>query len=157
MNLNIIKINDYAPDFNLYDHNNKLIKLSDTVDKKILLSFHPLAWTNICAQQMKIIEKEISSFNNFNVIPYGISIDTVPSKKEWAKSLDIKSFSLISDFWPHGNYAQSIGIFRNDDGFSERANILLDENKKVIWIKIYEISKLPEFNEIFDFLKSYRK
>jgi len=157
MNLNSIKIGDLVPDFNLYDHNNKLIKLSEYNDKKILLSFHPLAWTDVCAKQMKIIEKEKSTFNNNNVIPFGISIDTVPSKKEWAKSLDIKSFSLISDFWPHGNYAQSIGMFRKEDGFSERANILLDENRKVIWFKIYEISTLPEFNEVFYFLKSFRK
>jgi peroxiredoxin len=154
MNNNLIKVGELIPEFTLYNQDNKIIKLSGITNKKILLSFHPLAWTKVCSEQMKLIEKNINNFNDNNVIPFGLSIDTVPSKKEWAKSLGIKSFSLISDFWPHGNYAQTLGIFREEDGFSERVNILIDENKKVIWMKIYPISELPVFEEIFDFLKN---
>jgi peroxiredoxin len=152
MNSSLIKVGELIPEFMLNNQDNKIIKLSGIINKKILLSFHPLAWTKVCSEQMKLIEKNINNFNVNNIIPFGISIDTVPSKKEWAKSLDIKSFSLISDFWPHGNYAQTLGIFREEDGYSERVNILIDENKKVIWMKIYPISELPLFEEIFDFL-----
>jgi peroxiredoxin len=154
MNSSLIKVGGLIPEFTLNNQDNKIIKLSGIINKKILLSFHPLAWTKVCSEQMKLIEKNMNNFDDNNVIPFGLSIDTVPSKKEWAKSLDIKSFSLISDFWPHGNYAQTLGIFREDDGFSERVNILIDENKKVIWMKIYPISELPLFEEIFDFLKN---
>jgi peroxiredoxin len=155
MNNNLIRVGDSLPAFNLHDQNNKIVKLAGINNKKVLLSFHPLAWTKICSEQMKSIEKNINSFEKFNVIPFGFSVDSVPCKKEWAKSLEIKSFSLISDFWPHGDYAQILGIFREEDGFSERVNILIDENKKIIWIKIYSISELPDFEEIFDFLNKY--
>lgn len=46
-----------------------------------------------------------------------------------------------------------MGLFREEDGFSQRANILLDEEKRVVWFKIYEIKELPPVEEIIDFLE----
>jgi alkyl hydroperoxide reductase subunit AhpC len=49
--------------------------------------------------------------------------------------------------------AKSFGLFRDKDGFSERANIIIDENQKVIFPKIYPTSQLPDFDEILKFLE----
>jgi len=65
----------------------------------------------------------------------------------------VKSISLLADFWPHGGVAKQYGIFREAGGFSERANIIVDEDQKIALIKIYEISQLPDIEEIIDFLK----
>lgn len=48
-----MKTGDKIPDFVLKDQHNKELCLSNLKDKKVLLSFHPLAWTKVCAQQMK--------------------------------------------------------------------------------------------------------
>jgi len=37
-----------SPDFTLKDHHNKEFTLSELRGKKVLLSFHPLAWTKVC-------------------------------------------------------------------------------------------------------------
>lgn len=47
------KIGEIAPDFVLKDQKGEVFKLSDFRGKKVLLSFHPLAWTDICAKQMQ--------------------------------------------------------------------------------------------------------
>ena len=60
---------------------------------------------------------------------------------------------LAADFWPHGEVAQAYGIFREKNGFSERANIILDEKGKIVFFKVYEISQLPDINEIIAFIK----
>ncbi len=104
----IIKIGDKAPDFTLDDHNEKPFRLSDTKGKKILLSFHPLAWTSVCAQQMQSLEENKKYFDKNNTIAVGISVDPTPSKKAWAQYLDIKNTRLLSDFWPHGAVAQDL-------------------------------------------------
>jgi peroxiredoxin len=83
----------------------------------------------------------------------GLSIDSVPCKAAWAKSLKIKNTRLLSDFWPHGALAKSLGILRAE-GFSERANIILDEAGKVMFIKIYPIRELPDIAEILTALKA---
>jgi len=149
----MVKIGDTAPDFTLKDHNKNDVKLSAYKGKKVLLSFHPLAWTKICAEQMKSLEKNSRRFEDSKTVALGMSIDTVPSKNAWAKALDIEKTRLISDFWPHGEVARSYGLFRKKEGFSERANVIIDEDQKVVFIKIYEISQLPDISEILDLLK----
>lgn len=143
-----------AFDFVLFDHNKEEFRLSDYRGKKILLSFHPLAWTGVCADQMKSLEENFEVFNNLNTIAVGVNIDSIPSKNAWAKSLDIKNTRLLSDFWPHGKVAELYHLFREKEGFSERANIIVDENQIIKFFKIYDLSELPDINEIIDFLKN---
>ena len=142
-----------APDFILFDQNKNDFKLSDFKRKKVLLSFHPLAWTAVCAKQMQSLEKHQNDFKELTTIAVGINVDPVPSKKAWADSLDIKHIRLLSDFWPHGKVAKLYNIFREKEGFSERANIIINENQENEFVRIYEIGELPDINEILTFLR----
>ncbi len=149
----VIKAGDKAPDFSLKDQHNKELRLSEFKGKKVLLSFHPLAWTKVCARQMQSLEKNREVFDKLNTVALGLSVDTVPSKHAWAKELDIKEIRLLSDFWPHGEIAKLYGIFRAENGISERANIIVDEEQKVIFVKVYDIPQLPDIDEIINLLK----
>jgi len=148
-----IQKGETAPDFTLRDHNGEEFKLSDLRGNKVLLSFHPLAWTDICARQMQSLEANADTFASLNTVAVGISVDSIPSKKAWAESLEIKKTRLLSDFWPHGEVIGLYGLFREKDGFSERANIILDENGKVIFSKVYPVSELPDIREVIEALK----
>lgn len=143
-----IAIDEYAPNFVLKDNRGQDICLSDFKGKKVLLSWHPLAWTKICADQMQALETNLAEFEKQNTIPLGLSIDSYPSKNAWAKELKIANVKLLADFWPHGKAAQDFGLFREQEGVSERANVLLDETGKVIWVKIYPIHELPDMDEV---------
>jgi peroxiredoxin len=151
-----VKIGKKAKNFLLKDQNGKEIKLSQFEGKRVLLSFHPLAWTSVCAKQMKSLEKNKKILDSLNTVALGINVDPVPSKHAWAKSLGIKNTSLLSDFWPHGEVAKLYGIFREKNGFSERANIIVDKNQKIVFFKVYEISQLPDMKEIISFLKKLK-
>jgi peroxiredoxin len=52
--------------------------------------------------------------------------------------------------------AKSYDIFREKDGFSERANIIVDEDMKVIFAKTYPISQVPDIEEVIKFLAGKR-
>ena len=108
----MVKTGDTAKDFTLRDQDGNEFYLSALKGKRVLLSFHPLAWTKVCAEQMKSLEKNLERFDKLNTVAVGMSVDTVPSKKAWAKELGIKNTRLISDFWPHGKIADLYGIFR---------------------------------------------
>ena len=149
----VIKGGDKAPDFSLKDQHSKEFRLSEFKGKKVLLSFHPLAWTKVCARQMQSLEKKREVFDKLNTVALGLSVDTVPSKHAWAKELGIKETRLLSDFWPHGEIAKLYGIFRAENGISERANIIVDEEQMVIFVKVYDIPQLPDIDEIINFLK----
>ena len=143
-----------APDFILKDQDGKEFRLFNLRGKPVLLSFHPLAWTGVCAKQMQSLEDKISIFESLNTVPVGISVDSVPTKKAWASQLEIKQTRLLSDFWPHGGVARLYGLFREKDGFSERANVMVDENGQVIFSRVYELGELPDIQEIIELLKA---
>lgn len=150
---NKLKIGDNAKDFILEDQNGKRFNLSKFKGNKVLLSFHPLAWTSVCSKQMKSLEKNKKTFDALGTTAVGVSVDTVPSKKAWGKSLAIKSTRLLSDFWPHGKVASLYGIFRDEDGISERANIIVDRDQKIAFFKVYELGQLPDVREIIKALE----
>lgn len=143
-----IEVGDVAPDFTLNDNRKHPIHLADYRGRKVLLSWHPLAWTKVCAEQMKALEAHLADFSRLNTIALGMSIDPVPSKNQWAKQLLIAQTMLLSDFWPHGGVARAYGLFRDVEGFSERANVLIDASGKVIWVKVYGIPELPDIDEV---------
>ena len=149
----MISIGSTAPDFTLQDQNSQELRLSDLAGKKILLSFHPLAWTRVCSEQMKSLEANTDRFRALNCVPLGLSIDSVPSKNAWARELGIVNTRLLSDFWPHGEVAILYGVFRQKNGYSERANIILDEKHRVAFGRTYPLSQLPDIEEVIKALE----
>lgn len=151
-----IKVGDMAPDFELMDQREKMVRLSDFRGKKVLMSFHPLAWTSTCTDQMRSLEVNYERFQKLNIVPLGFSVDSVPSKAAWAAVLLIEDLSMPSDFWPHGKVASDYGLFREKKGSSERANVLIDEAGKVIWVKVYPSAELPSVQEVLDFAENFK-
>ena len=147
-----IEVGEKAPAFTMADVNDQPVNLSDFLGKKVLLSWHPIAWTSVCTDQMRALEVNWERFQALNTVPLGISVDPVPAKQIWAAALALKNLPLLSDFWPHGAVAQAYGIFHEAFGMSERANILIDEAGYVQWIKVYPMGELPDLNEVFEAL-----
>lgn len=136
------------------DNYEKNIGLSDYRGKLVLLSWHPLAWTPVCTDQMRALENNWQTFNKLNTVPLGFSVDPSPCKKVWSIALVITHVSLPSDFWPHGKVARDYGIFNETEGVSERANIIIDENGKIKWVKVYPAAQLPDLNEVLGVLSN---
>jgi peroxiredoxin len=148
------KAGEKAPDFELLDQDGKIFKLSDFKGKRVLLSFHPLAWTGVCTQQMKALEEHFKDFEELNTIAVGINVDSIPSKKAWAENIGLNNTRILSDFWPHGKIAKLYQIFREEGGTSERANIIINEEQVIEFVRIYKIPELPDIDEILTFLRN---
>ncbi|MCH3963655.1 MAG: peroxiredoxin [Clostridium sp.] len=150
--MKLISVGDTAPDFSLEDNLGQFVKLSEYRGKNILLSWHPLAWTPVCTDQMRELENKWNTFQELNTVPFGISVDAQPSKKAWATALALENLKLLSDFWPHGKVTQDYGLFVEKEGISKRANIIIDETGIVRWVKVYQPAQLPDINEIIQTL-----
>jgi peroxiredoxin len=141
-------------DFTLFDQEQKEFRLADFRGHRVLLSFHPLAWTSVCTDQMRSLEDHWSDFLSLDTVAVGISVDSIPCKKAWSRSLRLEKTRLLSDFWPHGKVAQDYGVFRQKEGFSERANIIIDIDGQVVYSKIYPIRQLPDVYKILGVLRN---
>jgi peroxiredoxin len=153
----MIRPGEPAPNFSLKDQLDETFDLYENEGRRILLSFHPLAWTEFCAAQMQSLEENRDAFDAQNTIPVGISVDSVPCKRAWAKSLGIIRTRLLCDFWPHGVAAQRYGLFRDANGFAERANVIVDEGRNIAFVKVYPIHSVPDIEEVIGFLKGIGK
>jgi peroxiredoxin len=148
-----LKQGDRAPDFELRSHRGGTVKLSDFRGKKnVLVAFHPLAFTPVCATQMSSYQSDIQRFERADTAVLGISIDPQPSKAAWAKELGVTSFDLLSDNYPYGDVARRYGVFREKDGISERAVFVIDKQGTVRWSKVYDIPQHPDNTDVFDAL-----
>jgi alkyl hydroperoxide reductase subunit AhpC len=103
---------------------------------------------------MRSLEANFDTFEKFNTIPLGFSVDPQPTKKAWAVAISLEKLSIPSDFWPHGKAAQDYGLFIQDKGISERANVIVDENGIVKWVKVYPMNQLPDIQEVLQVLSN---
>jgi peroxiredoxin len=143
-----------APDFELRSHLGGTVKLSDFRGRRnVVLAFHPLAFTPVCANQMCGYESDRDRLEKHDAIALGISVDPQPSKTAWAKTLGPISFDLLSDFHPHGEVASRYGVFREKDGISDRAIFVIDKGGKIAWTKTYDIPEQPSNEDIFTALQ----
>ena len=150
-----LQAGDEAPDFELRSHKGGTVKLSDFRGKRqVVIAFHPLAFTPVCAKQMCGYEADLSRFNAADAAVLGISIDAQPAKSAWAQALGTISFDLLSDFHPHGEVATKYGVYRAKDGISERAIFVVDKDGKIAWSKVYDIPQQPDNADVFAALES---
>jgi len=109
-----------APDFELGSHTGTNVRLSDFRGKQnVVIAFHPLAFTPVCALQMQTYEKDKARFEKLNAHVLSISVDAGPAKKAWADWLGGISFDLLADFHPKGKVATDYGVMRPDAGTIE--------------------------------------
>lgn len=149
----MLKPGEKAPDFELRSHRGGTVKLSDFRGKNVVVAFHPLAFTPVCANQMTGYESDLAQFEKAGAVVLGISVDAQPAKAAWAKTLGPISYDLLSDFHPHGEVAQKYGVYRAKDGISERAVFVVDRNGRIAWAKVYPIPELPNNQEVLEALQ----
>lgn len=149
--MNELNIGDIVQDFTLENQNGEKVSLSDYKGKKVLVSFHPLAFTSVCTDQMRALERNYDKFKEANIEVLGISIDSVPAKKAWATMINIEKMNILSDFNPFAEVAKQFDNLVEKLNASGRANFLIDEEGKLEWKKIYKLSELPDIHELLEF------
>lgn len=101
---------------------------------------------------MPAYEEDRSEFDRYDGQVMGISVDSVPVHKAWAKSMGGISYPLLSDFWPHGFVSLKYNVLRGE-GFSERAIFIVDKQGTIRYIDIHPIGDQPKNSVLFEELK----
>ena len=148
-----LKTGEMAPDFSLPAVSGKTISLKDYRNKKIVvLSFIPAAWTPVCSDQWPGYNIVEEIFNEYDATLLGISVDNIPTLFSWTGQMGRLWFEVLSDFWPHGEVADSFGLLRSS-GVSERALIIIDKNGIIRFIKVNDINQRPPLETLVNELQ----
>ena len=122
-----------APDFTLRDQFGQEVSLSSFRGRKaVAVFFYPFAFSGVCTGEMAGIRDRLSDFLTFDTEVLAISCDPVYALRTWADQ-DGLNFSLLSDFWPHGEVARAYGVFDEARGCAQRSSYVVDKEGVVRW------------------------
>ena len=127
-----------APAFDLEVSGSERVRLADFRGRRnVLLVFHPFAWTPICAEEARDLQENLPSFESAETDVVLVSCDAAPARKAWKEKLGL-TYTLGSDFWPHGAAAKAYGVFDETTGAPVRGTFLIDKEGIVVWSLVHD-------------------
>ena len=134
----MIQTGNEAPEFDLQVDGTRRVRLSDFRGKRnVLLVFHPFAWTPICEEEALDLQANLASFESADTEVILVSCDAAAARQAWKQKLGL-SYTLASDFWPHGAAAKAYGVFEEERGAPVRGTFLIDKQGRVVWSLVNE-------------------
>ncbi|MGH7651903.1 MAG: redoxin domain-containing protein [Gemmatimonadaceae bacterium] len=122
---------DVAPDFTAPSTSGKDVSLSSFRGKQnVLVAFFPLAFTGTCTKELVCFTEDFDQFGGRGVEILPISVDSIPSLREFKSKLHMKT-ELLSDF--KRDVSRAYGVLNEDRFYSNRAYFLIDRQGVVRW------------------------
>ena len=119
-----------APDFTLPSTSGSDVSLASLRGSNVLLAFFPLAFTGTCTAEMCAFSDDYSQFQSANTVVLPISVDSIPTLKEF-KAKEHIGVELLSDF--KREVSRKYGTLLEAMFFSNRVYFLIDRTGVVRW------------------------
>ena len=128
----MVCIGEPAPAFTLPSTSGHDVSLGDFHGRSnVLLAFFPLAFTSTCTAENCAFSEDIDQFATAGTVVLPISVDSVPTLKEYKAKYQMKQ-DLLSDF--RRDVSRSYGTLLEDKFFSNRAYFLIDKQGVLRWM-----------------------
>lgn len=149
-----LEIGSSVPDFKLMNQHGEAVSLTSFKgNKNVVLLFYPFAFSGICTGELCGLRDDLASFQNENVELLAISCDPMYSQKAFAEKEGYK-FSLLADFWPHGEVAKKFGVFNEERGCAVRGTFIIDKSGVLRWSVI---NSLGDARNLVDYKEALAK
>jgi peroxiredoxin len=142
-----------APAFSLPATPDQRVSLAELRGKPVVLAFYPADWSPVCGDQMAFYSQILSEFHKFDAQVVGISVDGPWCHAAFAEQRKLH-FPLLADFEPKGEVARSYGVYREQDGVSERALFVIDAQGVIRWSYVSPVGINPGADGILDALEA---
>jgi peroxiredoxin len=145
-----VEVGEQAPDFELKDQHGSPVRLSGFQGtKNVVLVFYPLAFSGVCSGELCALRDDFPEVTRDDVELLTVSVDSTFVLRTWADR-DNFDFSLLSDFWPHGDVAKLYGVFDEDRGVATRGTFIIDKAGVLRW-KV--VNPIPQARDIAEYKK----
>lgn len=123
-----LSVGALAPDFTLRDQFGQSVSLQDALaESPVALVFFPLAFTGTCTGELCELRDNLALFADAGVRLLGVSVDSTATLRVFAER-EGYDFTLLADFWPHGDVARAYDAFLPEKGFATRATYLIGQD-----------------------------
>ena len=141
-----------APNFTLASTPDQRLRLSEFRGRPVILAFYPADWSPVCGDQMALYNEIRDEFARFGAQILGISVDGAWCHMAFAADRKLH-FPLLADFEPKGEVAHRYGVWRADDGTSERALFVIDGDSVIRWSYVSPVGVNPGADGILEALE----
>jgi peroxiredoxin len=141
-----------APDFSLRSTPDQTVKLSEFLGQPVILAFYPADWSPVCGDQMALYNEILPEFRQLGAELLGVSVDGVWCHVAFCKDRKLH-FPLLADFEPKGAVARRYGVYRQDDGTSERALFVINAEGIIHWSYVSPVGVNPGADGILNALE----
>ncbi|WP_422933428.1 peroxiredoxin [Sinomonas sp. P47F7] len=118
-------LGDEAPDFELPNQFGEPVRLSALRGRPVVVVFYPFAFSGICTSELSEIRDRWDVFSRAGAEVVAVSVDSKFTLRAFAEA-EGYAFSLVADFWPHGEVARRYGVFDDASGMALRGTFILD-------------------------------
>ena len=127
-------VGEQAPELALASTAGRQVSLADFRGKQpALVAFFPLAFTSTCTAELCGFSEDWDRFAATGVAVLPVSVDSVPTLKEFKAKYDLK-VDLLSDFKRQASRA--FGVLNEERFHSTRAYFLVDREGIVRWAHV---------------------
>ena len=141
-----------APEFALQSCPGETLRLRDFRGSPVVLVFYPADWSPVCGDQVTLYNEALEEFETLGAKILGLSVDSCWCHQAYAKSKNLR-FPLLADFEPKGAVSRRYGVYRDQDGTSERALFVIDSNGIIRWSYLSPIDVNPGADGILEALE----
>lgn len=142
-----------APDFTLPKAPDAKLRLADLRGRPVILVFYPADWSPVCGDELAVFNEMLPEFQRHGAQLLGISVDGAWCHRAYAQARHLE-FPLLADFEPKGAVSRLYNAYRAEDGFSERALFVLDEDGVVSWSYVSPIGVNPGVDGVLGALEA---
>jgi peroxiredoxin len=142
-----------APDFTLPSTPDQKLSLTDFRGSPVILAFYPADWSPVCGDQMALYNEVLPEFRRYGAYLLGISVDGAWCHSAYREHRNLH-FSLLADFEPKGEVARRYGVYRKQEGVSERALFVIDRDGRIAWSYVSPIAVNPGADGILNALEN---
>jgi peroxiredoxin len=151
-----LEIGIAAPDFTCPNQHGEPVTLSEFRGRKVVvLVFYPFAFSGVCTQELMELRDSFADFPGDTAELLAISCDPMYSLRAYADR-DGYDFSLLSDFWPHGEVSRAYNVFIPERGCAGRLTVIVDQEGIVRWQvenKMWVARDLPSYRDAMSSLR----
>jgi peroxiredoxin len=131
-----------APEFTLPAGPDRRIALSDFRGQPVVLAFYPADFSPVCSVQLSEYNGILPALQRRGARLLGISIDGAWCHAAFTRDRGLE-FPLLSDSEPKGAVARQYGVYREQNGISERALFVIDRDGIIRWSYVSPIAENP--------------
>ncbi|GAA1436227.1 peroxiredoxin [Microlunatus lacustris] len=140
------EVGQTAPDFTARNQHGQQVTRTSLLGEPAVLVFYPWAFSGICTGELCALRDDLAQFTAVQARVLAISCDPMFALRAFSESEGL-TFDLLTDHWPHGQIAQSYGVFDAEWGVARRGSFVLDADGRVSWSVVNGIGEARSIAE----------